>query len=123
MIEPEAHQKIETIRSTLINCYPDDIRKAIARKTILSDPAFAIWESTRHACFYAPFDWVNEQADIVLIGITPGMQQAETAILALQSQLKKGATAEAAAYAAKSEASFKGEMRTIVTCSPETSSN
>lgn len=113
MIEAGAIERIDSVQSALKNRYPDDIRKAIERNTILSDPAFSLWSEGKYSCFYAPFDWINEQADIVLIGITPGKQQAEAALIELQRQLKKGASAEEAARLAKLEASFKGTMRTI----------
>lgn len=113
MIEAEAIERIGCRRKALTSRYPDDIRKAIKRNTILSDPTFALWSEGKYSSFYAPFDWINEQADVVLIGITPGMQQAEAALIELQRQLKKGASAEEAARLAKLEASFKGTMRSI----------
>ncbi|MFC3076012.1 hypothetical protein [Shinella pollutisoli] len=113
MLENEIIQRIGALSSDLVGRWPSDLRQAIATKSILCDPAFSEWSEDRHACFYAPFDWINERADIVLIGITPGMQQAEAALLALQGQLKKGSSIGAAASSAKFEASFKGEMRDI----------
>lgn len=115
MLHNEVIQRIDALSSGLVARWPSDLREAIATKSILSDPAFSLWSDDRHACFYAPFDWINERADIVLIGITPGMQQAEAALLALQSHLKEGASIEIASSAAKLEASFKGEMRDIST--------
>src|SRR3981189_3213212 len=40
----------------------------------------AFWPETQgeFGQFYAPFDWINESADIVLIGITPGKRQAKS---------------------------------------------
>jgi len=60
---------------------------------------------------YAPFDHVNTQARIVIVGITPGRQQMCAALTEAQRQLKAG-TAEAEALSrAKVHASFAGPMR------------
>jgi hypothetical protein len=63
------------------------------------------------ATFYAPFDHVNVNAKIVLVGITPGLQQASNALAALQQGLRNGHSDGAALEAAKRYASFSGPMR------------
>ena len=63
------------------------------------------------ATFYAPFDHVNTDARVVLVGITPGLQQASNALRALQRELRRGATDTEALAIAKSFASFSGPMR------------
>lgn len=63
------------------------------------------------AVFYAPFDYVNKHAKIVLCGITPGLQQAELALREASIQLRNGSTSEQAKLAAKNTASFGGPMR------------
>lgn len=61
--------------------------------------------------FYAPFDHINEQARIVICGITPGLQQAMNALKEARRQLLNGASVAAAKQAAKETASFSGPMR------------
>ena len=61
--------------------------------------------------YYAPFDYINHDAKIVICGITPGFQQAILALEEASKQLRQGATAEAAKLAAKNIASFGGPMR------------
>ena len=61
--------------------------------------------------FYAPFDYINTQAKIVLCGITPGLQQASQALEEARRQLRMGATIDEARKAAKETASFAGPMR------------
>lgn len=61
--------------------------------------------------YYAPFDYINTKAKIVICGITPGFQQAILALSEANKQLKQGATVEAAKLAAKNAASFGGPMR------------
>lgn len=70
-----------------------------------------IEESKDLAVFYAPFDYVNKSAKIVLCGITPGLQQAELALQEASIQLRNGATPEQAKLSAKNTASFGGPMR------------
>lgn len=60
---------------------------------------------------YAPFDHVNPTARIVIIGLTPGLQQARNALSAAQAALRRGANVDDAAAEAKVFASFSGPMR------------
>jgi len=61
--------------------------------------------------YYAPFDYINTEAKIVICGITPGFQQAILALEEASKQLRQGATSETAKLAAKNTASFGGPMR------------
>jgi hypothetical protein len=61
---------------------------------------------------YAPFDHVNHNADIVIVGLTPGRQQMRNALLEARRCLKADFSDEAAKSAAKVFASFSGPMRT-----------
>jgi hypothetical protein len=60
---------------------------------------------------YAPFDYVNPKARIVIVGMTPGRQQMRNALAEAHRQLVSGSTNEAACKAAKVFASFSGPMR------------
>lgn len=60
---------------------------------------------------YAPFDYVNRDARIVIVGMTPGRQQAGNALRAAQAALMKGMPLDKAAKDAKVFASFSGSMR------------
>lgn len=61
--------------------------------------------------FYIPFEYVNTQAKIVLVGITPGFTQTRNALLEAQKQLKAGANYATALQAAKQTGAFSGLMR------------
>lgn len=61
---------------------------------------------------YSPFDHVNSNARLVIVGMTPGLQQASNALKAAQAALRKGMSHPAAAAEAKVYASFSGPMRT-----------
>ncbi len=60
---------------------------------------------------YAPFDYVNREADVVIVGITPGRQQMRNALLEAHRILKSGGSDDEAMGAAKIFASFSGPMR------------
>lgn len=60
---------------------------------------------------YAPFDHVNCNADIVIVGITPGRQQMRNALLEAHRILKAGGCDSDAMVGAKVFASFSGPMR------------
>lgn len=68
-------------------------------------------ENGRYATYYAPFEFVNESARVVICGITPGIQQATIAIKAAQERLRQGLLAEEVLKHAKHSASFAGAMR------------
>lgn len=63
------------------------------------------------AITYAPFDYINRNARVVLVGITPGRQQATMALLELRRQLLAGNDIKTALERAKGIASFGGSMR------------
>lgn len=65
--------------------------------------------------FYAPFDYINTGAKVVLCGITPGLQQASRALEEARKQLRQGASIDQAKQAAKATASFAGPMRNNLT--------
>jgi hypothetical protein len=60
---------------------------------------------------WAPFDYVAVNARLVVVGITPGRQQAENALHAFQQALARGLSPEAALRPAKMTGSFSGPMR------------
>lgn len=61
--------------------------------------------------YYAPFDTVNPQARVVLVGITPGRTQANNALAEARRQLQAGESVEQALHAAKKTGAFSGAMR------------
>lgn len=60
---------------------------------------------------YAAFEHINRKAKVVLVGLTPGEQQALRANEAVAEQLSAGASDQEALKAAKVFASFSGPMR------------
>lgn len=60
---------------------------------------------------YAPFDHVNHDARVVIVGVTPGRQQMRNALVEARRALIEGECVEGAAERAKVFASFSGPMR------------
>jgi hypothetical protein len=87
----------------------------IASRLLHADSRLVIerteWRGRNIEVCYSPFEHVEATARIVIVGLTPGRQQAERAIDSFASALRRGATTEAALQEAKSRASFAGPMR------------
>lgn len=76
-------------------------------------PEFLLWSDTvaRLSCYYAPFEYVNEGARIIIVGITPGSTQMNRALNAANRALEAGTPIESAIRRVKREGSFSGSMR------------
>ncbi|WP_420554265.1 uracil-DNA glycosylase family protein [Neptuniibacter marinus] len=70
-----------------------------------------IASDNRLSCYYAPFDYINTNARIVICGITPGFQQARIALEVAAESLRTGSSELDSLRAAKATASFAGSMR------------
>jgi hypothetical protein len=78
----------------------------------LQVPEFLLHRAGRLAIYYAPFDFINPRARVVLVGITPGFRQMEIALRASRDALLAGETDWAAICArVKYQASFAGPIR------------
>jgi hypothetical protein len=64
---------------------------------------------------YAPFEYLNPQARLVIVGITPGKTQMINAIREARKQLDKGASLNETLIAAKLTGAFSGAMRPNLT--------
>jgi hypothetical protein len=54
----------------------------------LADSRLLLWEDGALSVYYAPWDWVNTTAKVMLVGITPGAYQATEALLEAQACLR-----------------------------------
>jgi len=61
--------------------------------------------------YYAPFEWVNPQARVVLVGITPGRTQAANALSEAKRAMQEGARDTEVLRRAKATGAFSGAMR------------
>lgn len=109
-LDASSRAQIERVLPALTSRSADEISRSIdaAGHSPFRDNVLGLGREGRFSAFYAPFDWINDQADVVIVGVTPGRRQAKDALLALRSAALKGASVEEAAAAAKSTASFAG---------------
>jgi len=103
------------MRQLIAHATEGEIRRGVTSDdpSVLRDDALGLVREGDYSAFFAPFDWINYEADIVIIGVTPGKQQALEALLSFRAALAAGGSLDEAAERAKSTASFKGGMRTL----------
>jgi hypothetical protein len=110
-----ARTAMERFGQTIQALSADDIERAIYQEEFSSirDDLLSLGTDGDYGAFYAPFDWINDDADVVIVGVTPGKQQATEALQAMRTALVEGASIDETARVAKQAASFKGTMRTL----------
>lgn len=94
--------------ATIAACRPSDFHDEAGSNSGLILPHRS-YDKVR--TYYAPFDHVNRDAKLVLVGITPGRDQMNKALRAACTALRAGCSEAEALAAAKREASFGGKMR------------
>ena len=75
-------------------------------KSIITNKSFLIKREDNIEIYYAPFDYVNSKAKIMIVGITPGLQQ----MLQSFEAVNEGRSLKEV----KDLSSFKGSMRTTL---------
>jgi hypothetical protein len=74
------------------------------------DRRLLMGEDGKVGVYYAPFDYLNRGAKVVLVGITPGPTQARNALLEAHKRLKEGSSIESALREAKRFGAFSGDQ-------------
>jgi hypothetical protein len=120
LTQPTMNLLEQAIVQTTPNLFPNfaSIIRQLSRVEI-DDPRNALQLLLDHAVVggrsvdmvYSPFDHVNHAARLVIVGLTPGKQQAMNALRAAHDALKAGLNDAGAAERAKVFASFSGPMR------------
>ncbi|SDM57110.1 uracil-DNA glycosylase family protein [Maricaulis salignorans] len=97
--------------------YVERIRAHAMRGTSIHEVEadLTIFEDGSLRAEYAPFDHVEQNAQIVLVGLTPGRQQARNALSAFIEQLRAGVSVPVALAVAKKTGSFSGPLRKNLT--------
>ena len=98
-LTPTARAVIERFSPTICKMSNATITTSIEAEQLsaLWDDALQIDHEDDYRAFYAPFDWINDEADIVLVGVTPGKQQAVEALQSLRKALLAGKNFDEAA--------------------------
>lgn len=100
--------------STLFEKFAPAIRSLKPSDVCNANQIPTVFELAREgslSAHYIPFDWVNTEARVVIVGITPGFTQWQIAMCEAQKQLAAGATPEMALREAKRTGAFSGAMR------------
>ena len=74
------------------------------------DESLFMWRDGSLACYYAPFEFINKNAKVVIVGLTPGKTQMNIALNALMDEMKKD-DENIDLCGIKKSASFSGDMR------------
>lgn len=74
------------------------------------DPRLLLDDDGRVSVYYAPFEYLNPNAKVVIVGITPGPTQMSNALGEAGRQLASGRSAEQALRTAKEYGAFSGEV-------------
>ena len=85
-------------------------RSVYTERDLLLEP-FQLLEQGDLSVYYAPFDHINRDAHLILVGITPGFYQMEIAYREFRQALLEGETPSGAMRRVKQQASFAGSMR------------
>lgn len=108
-------EKVTMIKKTLYDFKEQIIRLPLKEKYTKDDiliPEFLIEKEEELEIFYAPHnEYINPNAKVFIIGITPGFQQMSTAIATARKQLELGISIQEIQYACKVAGRFSGAMR------------
>src|SRR5699024_8691878 len=89
--------------------------KSFTKQNLLND-AFLLEREGDLAMYYAPHnEWINKEAKIFIVGITPGWSQMEAAYKQLRQSMERDEPMEKMLEQAKIAASFSGTMRKNLT--------
>lgn len=107
MIKPTSH--LDNLANSLSEL-------GIRKDNSPSHASLALWHDNQQklSCFYAPFDHVNKEAKLIIVGITPGRTQMNRSLNAFNLALSQGATTQQAFKQVKQYASLSGGMRPTI---------
>ena len=70
-------------------------------------------QSSPLSVYYAPFEWLNESARLVIVGITPGRRSMVRSLMASRAALRAGLSLEEAGKRGKQMGSFSNMRRNL----------
>ncbi|QXP67692.1 uracil-DNA glycosylase family protein [Polaribacter sp. AHE13PA] len=89
----------------------NEILKVSYTKEDLIKEKYLVSKEGKIEIYYAPFDYINLNASIIIVGITPGWSQMEKSFKTVIKELKENNDFSLALKKVKSECSFAGSMR------------
>jgi hypothetical protein len=101
---------LERMRPVIARATDDEIRRAVTSDgpSGLRDEALGLVQEGAYSAFFAPFDWINDGADIVIVGVTPGKQQALEALLSFRASLVAGSSLRRRRFGPRAQLRSKG---------------
>lgn len=84
---------------------------ASGRKPAMLPDELLISRDDRLSIYYAPFEYPNPHAKVVLLGITPGLTQADKALRMARTEIEAGSTEQDILRKARQGGAFSGKMR------------
>jgi hypothetical protein len=108
---PQSGQNLFDTFAPSIRALPDLAGSERFTRDDLLTPEFCLHQDGPLTVYYAPFDYVNHAAKVVLVGITPGWTQMEIAYRSASQDLREGLASSEVCRRAKQQASFAGSMR------------
>jgi len=96
----------DRFRDIILDTDPDAIGAPVG-----IPPSFLLAGAGPLSAHYIPFDYVNRQARVVVVGITPGFAQWKNAVREARRQLALGASEHELLRAAKYTGAFSGAIR------------
>ncbi|MCP8968904.1 hypothetical protein [Ectobacillus ponti] len=85
--------------------------ETLTRENLLH-PRFLLQRESGLEIYYAPFDYINTAAKVMIVGITPGWTQMQLSYTTVLDALRRGEPPEEGVRRVKQQASFAGSMRT-----------
>ncbi|WP_052947565.1 uracil-DNA glycosylase family protein [Aneurinibacillus tyrosinisolvens] len=92
----------------LISALPHNVK--LTKGDLLTED-FLLYKNNGLEIYYAPFDYTNETAKVVIVGITPGWNEMEISFRQVRAALSRGLSFEQACKLAKQQAAFVGSTR------------
>jgi hypothetical protein len=113
LVRPRSGAALVVDHSWCFDAWTDRLRSLDADlpESCWPPSGWTLYQDATREIVYAPFDWTNESARVVLVGITPGRHQGWVASMEAAAALRRGASADEALRRAKSVGSFSGPMR------------
>ena len=102
---------MEELMQILMKLREQDIRTEIENPQALRlYPALNSPDAEGIKILWAPFDFINRNAKLAIIGVTPGPTQALRSYQAARAAMRNGTDIEAALEKAKADSSFRGKV-------------
>ncbi|MEH7386816.1 hypothetical protein V7147_15600 [Bacillus sp. JJ1521] len=99
--------KFDTFKDKILSVPIDYQDEEIRSETFLLDKD----EKKSLEIYYAPFEYVNEAAKVMIVGITPGMHQMKRSFSTILDPKNKDLSDEQLLHQVKKNSSFEGPMR------------